>query len=244
MGPADTEIDWVAYMQEVAGYQKGELDYAKLAGDTGPLVYPAGFVYLYSWLRTVTREHVFPAQVIFAGLYLATQAVVMALYIRAKSLPPWSLLLLCLSRRLHSIFLLRLFNDCWAMFVAYGATLALQSRKWALAVLLYSLAVSVKMNVLLMAPGVLAVLMKGATPGDLLRGVAAGVVLQLTLGGPFLLAYPASYVGRAFEFTRVFLHTWTVNWKFLPEPWFVSRRLALLLLAAHLRLLWSYAQHR
>ena len=43
---------------------------------------------------------------------------------------------------------------------------------------------------------------------------------------------------------QVFLHTWTVNWKFLPEAWFVSRRLALLLLAAHLRLLWSYAQHR
>ena len=36
-----------------------------------------------------------------------------------------------------------------------------------------------------------------------MRGVAAGVVLQLTLGAPFLLAYPASYVGRAFELTRV-----------------------------------------
>ncbi len=68
-------------------------------------------------------------QVIFAGLYLATQAVVMALYIQAKSLPPWSLALLCLSRRLHSIFLLRLFNDCWAMLVAYGATLALQASR-------------------------------------------------------------------------------------------------------------------
>ncbi len=36
-----------------------------------------------------------------------------------------------------------------------------------------------------------------------MRGVAAGVVLQLALGAPFLLAYPASYVSRAFEFTRV-----------------------------------------
>lgn len=65
-------------------------------------------------------------QIIFAGLYLASQAVVMALYIRAGTMPPWSLVLLCASRRLHSIFVLRLFNDCWCMFVAYLATLALQ----------------------------------------------------------------------------------------------------------------------
>ena len=47
----------------VSAWPQGELDYSKLAGDTGPLVYPAGFVYLYSWLRTVTREQVLPAQV-------------------------------------------------------------------------------------------------------------------------------------------------------------------------------------
>ena len=41
-------------MQEVGGYQAGERDYAKLKGDTGPLVYPAGFVYLFSLLRTAT----------------------------------------------------------------------------------------------------------------------------------------------------------------------------------------------
>ncbi len=39
---ADTEIDWIAYMQEVGGFMGGELDYLKLKGDTGPLVYPAG----------------------------------------------------------------------------------------------------------------------------------------------------------------------------------------------------------
>lgn len=65
-------------------------------------------------------------QYVFAALYLATQAVVMALYARTAALPPWSLALLCVSRRVHSIFVLRLFNDCWAMFVAYVATLALQ----------------------------------------------------------------------------------------------------------------------
>lgn len=34
----DTEIDWVAYMQEVEGALNGTLDYSQLKGDTGPLV--------------------------------------------------------------------------------------------------------------------------------------------------------------------------------------------------------------
>lgn len=38
----DTEIDWIAYMQEVEGVVNGTWDYTKLRGDTGPLVYPAG----------------------------------------------------------------------------------------------------------------------------------------------------------------------------------------------------------
>ena len=35
---SDTEIDWVAYMQEVEGFLNGTYDYGQLKGDTGPLV--------------------------------------------------------------------------------------------------------------------------------------------------------------------------------------------------------------
>lgn len=35
-------------MQEVRGFLEGERNYFNLQGDTGPLVYPAGFVYAYS----------------------------------------------------------------------------------------------------------------------------------------------------------------------------------------------------
>ena len=60
---ADTEIDWQAYMEQAALWRAGERDYSELRGGTGPLVYPAGFVYLFAALQRVTGGAVFPAQV-------------------------------------------------------------------------------------------------------------------------------------------------------------------------------------
>ena len=51
-----TEIDWIAYMQEVRGFLAGERNYKMLMGDTGPLVYPAGFVCVYSVLNFITSD--------------------------------------------------------------------------------------------------------------------------------------------------------------------------------------------
>ena len=90
------------------------------------------------------------------------QAVVMGLYIRSEAFPPIGLVLLCLSKRLHSIFMLRLFNDCIAVFVAYLAIWLLLERRWRLSMLAFSMAVSVKMNVLLLAPPVLVVMMQAS----------------------------------------------------------------------------------
>jgi alpha-1,3-mannosyltransferase len=92
------------------------------------------------------------------------QAVVMVLYVRSKAVPAWALLLLCLSRRLHSIFILRLFNDCLAVFAGYVAIWLLVSHHWRTALLTFSIAVSVKMNILLLAPAVLVILLKVTYP--------------------------------------------------------------------------------
>ena len=73
-------------MQQIQLYVKGERNYYKIEGGTGPLVYPGLHVYIYRILYAVTGrgENVFAAQVVFSVLYLCTLAVVMACYRRAK----------------------------------------------------------------------------------------------------------------------------------------------------------------
>ena len=48
---------------KVDAFREGEMDYTKIEGDTGPLVYPAGFLYVYSAIKFLTAGQVFPAQV-------------------------------------------------------------------------------------------------------------------------------------------------------------------------------------
>jgi alpha-1,3-mannosyltransferase len=123
--------------------------------------------------------------------------------------------LLCCSKRLHSIFLLRLFNDGPAMLLLYGSVYLFTRHHWDLGCVLYSFAVSIKMNVLLFAPGLLLLLLQ-ASPDwkSVLLRLAVGCALpQLALGYPFLSTFPMSYLRKAFELDRVFFYQWTVNWK-------------------------------
>jgi len=237
---AYTEIDWIAYMQEVSGvFVERQLDYSQLKGDTGPLVYPAGFVYIYGLLYWITDygKDILLGQIIFAGIYMIFQATVFEIYRRTEKVPPWALLLLCLSKRIHSIFVLRLFNDCIAMLFLYVAILLFIRRRWSWGCFFFSLGVSVKMNVLLFAPGLLLLLLKNFGIAGTIPKLAICASLQLVLGAPFLLTFPKSYFHGSFDFGRQFFQIWSVNLKFLPENIFLDKRLALGLLLAHVTVL-------
>lgn len=88
---ADTEIDWEAYMEQASQYLNGERDYTMIKGGTGPLVYPAFHVYIYSVLYKLTDEgkNIFLAQAIFAWWYMAILMLVMACYRKARVRPPY-----------------------------------------------------------------------------------------------------------------------------------------------------------
>ena len=86
---------------------------------------------------------------------------------------------------------------------------------WNAGCYVFSLAVSIKMNVLLFAPGLLLLLLQAS---DNLWHVVYRLAVfcalpQLILGAPFLWHHPIHYLRKAFELDRVFFYKWTVNWK-------------------------------
>ncbi|KAM6918475.1 dol-P-Man:Man(5)GlcNAc(2)-PP-Dol alpha-1,3-mannosyltransferase [Xenentodon cancila] len=244
---AYTEIDWKAYMDEVEGVINGTYDYTQLKGDTGPLVYPAGFVYIFTALYYVTSRgvNVRLGQYIFAVFYLITLLLVFRIYNRTKKVPPYVFFFVCCaSYRIHSIFVLRLFNDPVAMMLLFAAVNLFMDGYWMLGCSIYRQALSVKMNVLLFAPGLLFLLLREFGLIRTIPKLSLCAGIQLMLGLPFLLENPAGYVSRAFDLGRQFMFKWTVNWRFLPEWLFLNRSFHLFLLGSHLLTLLLFAFRR
>ncbi|KNZ48861.1 hypothetical protein VP01_535g3 [Puccinia sorghi] len=249
-----TEIDWVAYTQQIRGYSHGERNYLKLKGDTGPLVYPAGFVHVYSVLYSLTQQgqDVKLAQYLFGVVYLITMGFVLAIYKHCHSvssytlcdLPTYAVLSLILSKRLHSIYVLRLFNDGVAMMALYISIWCLVTRRWNWSALWFSLALSIKMNILLFFPafGFIYFQMVGLLRTMNLILIIA--LLQVCLAMPFLMGFPREYLSKAFEFKRVFEYQWTVNWRMMSTSTFLSPGFATLLTALHLSTLVWFAWTR
>ena len=266
-----TEIDWVAYMQEVEQYLQGERDYSKMnpCEPWHPLVYPAGFVYSFAALHELTgwksasadpctqRDRSDPAamrmaQWIFAAMHVTTLGLVAAVYAkasrssprardwRAPNLPAACLLLLLCSKRVLSIFVLRMFNDCAAMCLFFAAVLLLVQRRWKISCACYSLAVSIKMNILLTAPALLLILVLEHGALGAVAHIAICAAVQLGLAWPFLSTHPEQYLRGAFDVSRQFTHKWSVNFKWLPPELFSSNRFAIFCLIMHLCVLWQF----
>jgi alpha-1,3-mannosyltransferase len=152
--------------------------------------------------------------------------------------------MLILSKRLHSIYVLRLFNDGLAAFFLWLAIYAFQRRIWTAGSMAYSWGLGIKMSLLLALPAVGIMLF-------LARGVQAGLKqawlmaqLQIVMAFPFLPTNWMGYLSRAFEFSRQFLFKWTVNWRFVGEETFLSNAFSTSLLVGHVSTLLLFATTR
>ncbi|XP_022090013.1 dol-P-Man:Man(5)GlcNAc(2)-PP-Dol alpha-1,3-mannosyltransferase-like [Acanthaster planci] len=242
-----TEIDWEAYMDEVEGVINGTYDYMKLKGDTGPLVYPAGFVYIFLGMYYITDKgtNIRLAQYIFAGLYLATLLLVFRIYSRTKKVPPYVLFFMCCaSYRIHSIYILRMFNDPVAMFFLYLSINLFLDGRWNWGCFWFSVGVSVKMNILLFSPALLLLLLTEFGFWATIPRLFICAFLQFVVAIPFLRENPAGYIIRSFDLGRQFFFKWTVNWRFLSEEFFLNRYFQISLLAMHVVLLALFVIHR
>ncbi|KAJ5049425.1 dolichyl-P-Man:Man(5)GlcNAc(2)-PP-dolichol alpha-1,3-mannosyltransferase [Penicillium rubens] len=174
---AYTEIDWSTYMQQVSLYISGERDYLLIKGSTGPLVYPAAHVYIYTLLYHLTNEgrDILLGQALFAVLYLATLAVVVACY-RQTGAPPYLFPLLALSKRLHSIFVLRMFNDGVATFAMWLAIYLCLRRRWTAGIAVWSFGVAIKMTLVLLVPAIAVITLLSL---GLARSISLGVMAVL-----------------------------------------------------------------
>lgn len=170
------------------------------------MVYPAGFLYIFSILYAVTQEglDITTAQYIFAGILVTTVYSVYSIYKKSKFINPLVSILFIFSKRIHSIFVLRLFNDPIAMLFMYWSILLILKRKMKSAALLFSCALSVKMNVLLFAPGFALIFYQTAGISESIRCALIVLISQLLLGYPFLVVHPSHYLWRSFEFSESF----------------------------------------
>jgi len=216
-----TEIDYSTYLEQAAMVTDQKVyDYGAIRGAQGPLVYPAGHVWLYAAVGRYAGGSILAAQKLFGLLYVLDAFVVARIYAGAlakDAFPPVLLAVLALSKRAHSVFALRLFNDGPVALLSHASVLAFMRGHDNLACVVFSLAVSVKMNALLYAPAVYLVLAaRRGHRGAWLRIVLLCGGVQVLVAWPFLTTDPTGYVANAFNLGRGFKHYWSVNFKWVP----------------------------
>ncbi|KAI5963184.1 ALG3 [Candida pseudojiufengensis] len=121
-----TEIDYTTYLQQIDKINQGEINYSKIYGDSGPIVYPAGFVIIYQHLQWLCGDSLVEAQKIFGYIFTTTILFVSFIYSQIWDIQPWTIWLLLGSKRLVSIYVLRLFNDVFTTLAILGVVILLQ----------------------------------------------------------------------------------------------------------------------
>ena len=107
-----------------------------------------------------------------------------------------------------------------------------------------SAALSVKMSVLLYLPAFLVVLVKKCGLATTVRLCFTIFSVQVLLAYSFLLEHPLAYAQGAFDFGRIFLYKWTVNWRFLSEDIFLDPKFSVALLVGHASVLVAFGLFR
>ena len=100
------------------------------------------------------------------------------------------------------------------------------------------------MSVFLYLPGLLVVLFKKKGLLLTLTQILNLVVFQGLIGTRFLREDPWAYLNTAFNFGRVFLYKWTVNWRMFDEEAFLEPRFARLLLLGHVATLVAFGLYK
>jgi len=150
-----------------------------------------------------------------------------------------------LSKRLHSIFLLRLFNDAWVAFLLWTTIYVFQRQWWSVGGLMWSVGLGVKMTMLLITPAVGIIVLQGHGTSEASFIGMFSLMIQMISSFPFVVEGGGyHYISRAFDFGRQFLFKWTVNWRFLGEEVFLSTPFSASLLAVHVSLLFAFFQNR
>ena len=115
---------------------------------------------------------------------------------------------------------------------------------WEVGCIFFSLAVSIKMNILLFAPSLLILMCQRYNLQRAILLICICALVQFIVAFPFLIKHPFHYVKGAFDLSRQFFQEWSVNWQFLPEWLFLCKPFALLLITGQLITLYMFAEYR
>jgi alpha-1,3-mannosyltransferase len=99
------------------------------------------------------------------------------------------------------------------------------------------------MNAVLYFPGLMVVITVVSGLEGSIRAVVRILQIQVLLAIPFR-THARSYITKAFDLGRAFLWKWTVNWRFVGEDIFLSRKFAWGLLVGHFTVLLLFLSSR